>query len=313
MLATLVSSIPSNQADFGFEYKWDGVRALAYFDGRSLVLESRNLIDITMRYPELSGLGEQLGRPAVLDGEIIGLDAAGRVSFGALQHRMHLSRAADVVRAARQVPVAYMIFDVLHLGEHSLMDVSYRLRRQVLEGLGLDGPSWKIALGCEGDGDAILESARENQLEGIMAKRLDSPYLPGQRTDLWLKIKLVRRQEFVIGGWLPMIGRSDMVGSLLVGYHEDGGGALRYAGNVGTGFSDLQRAELKRMLEGAARAGSPFHDRLPGTQRQARFCEPKFVGEVAFTEWTADGHIRHPSFKGLRTDKDAGEVVREEK
>ncbi len=314
MLATL-STMPARQEQFGFEYKWDGVRAVAYWDGRRLTLESRNLIDITMRYPELTALGGQLGRHrAVLDGEIVALARGGGVSFGELQRRMHLSDPADVERAMKDVTICYMLFDLLHLDGRSLMSQPYRVRRGELASLGLGGDAVCMSPWQAGGGDAMFQAARDQRLEGIMAKRLDSPYVPGGRTGYWLKIKLTRRQEFVIGGWVPLNGvNMGCVGALLVGYYGRRGAAgekLLFAGGVGTGFSDADRRTLRQMLAPLGVAASPFNVARP--RPGALFVRPQLVVEVEYREWTHLGTLRHPSFKGVRMDKDPFDVVREE-
>lgn len=317
MLATL-SSMPGEADRYAFEYKWDGVRALLYWDGRRLRLESRNLLDITAQYPELHGIAAQLG-PArvVLDGEIVALDAQGRVSFSELQRRMHVMAPADVRRRMDRTPVFYMIFDLLYLDGQYLLALPYQERRDLLEQLSLDGPAWRMSPSCPGGGEAVLQAAQENHLEGVMAKRIDSPYTPGRRSDLWLKIKIVQRQEFVIGGWMPLAGdRTDMIGALLVGCYDHEpearaapGGRLIYAGSVGTGYSDSDRRRLAEALHRRFRPDSPFATPVP--RRGAIFARPELVCEVEFREWTHLGTLRHPSFKGLRLDKPAGLVIKE--
>src|SRR5690606_29168877 len=184
-------------------------------------------------------------------------------------------------------------------------------RRRELERLNLRGASWQTPPAHRAEGEAMLEAARRTQLEGVIAKRVDSPYLPGVRSDLWRKVKLLNRQEFVIGGWLPMQGTDD-VGSLLVGYYGDQGAALRYAGKVGTGFDAAERARLKRLFEQRRRRSSPFAGVVRGAGvRGARFVEPDLVAEVEFYEWTHDNRLRQPSYKGLRADKRALDVRRE--
>ncbi len=293
-----------------YEVKWDGVRAICFSEPGRMRFESRNLNDITASYPELSRLNRALGaRTAVLDGEIVAFDDQGRPSFSVLQQRMHVAGDATARRRAREHPVTYVIFDLLYLEGRSLLDLPYAERRERLEALGLEGPHWQVPPTLRGEGAALLEVARGTGLEGIVAKRLDCPYRPGQRTPAWRKIKVTHRQELVVGGWLPGEGkRRDRLGALLVGVH-DPDGTLRYAGRVGTGFDARELDELGARLAERARPSSPF----AGTQppRTARFVEPDLVAEVEFSEWTPDGMLRHPSYKGLRADKPAAEVVRE--
>lgn len=308
MLAT-TGSLPARQDEWVFEIKWDGVRALCYIDGGVLHMESRNLLDITPRYPELHGLAAALqGRDAVLDGEVVAFDAEGRPSFGTLQQRMHVADERAVHRLVHDVPVVLMVFDVLWLDGRSLMDEPWTARRQALESLGLDDAAWRVSTAWPGQGEELLAASREKGLEGIMAKKMNSPYEAGRRSRGWIKIKNVARQEVVVGGWLEGSGnRTGRLGALIVGYYD--GGALRLAGKVGTGFADRDLADMGARLAGLARDTSPFADKVPW--RAAHFVEPELVGEVEFTEWTRAGTLRHPSWKGLRMDKSPQEVVRE--
>ncbi|MGO9902062.1 MAG: DNA ligase D [Solirubrobacteraceae bacterium] len=304
--------LPDAQEQWSFEVKWDGVRAIAYAQPGRLRLESRNGREITDSYPEVRGLLRDLGmRAAVLDGEIVAFDAAGRPSFEVLQRRMHVSAPAAVRRLAASTPVVYAIFDLVHLDGRSLTELPYVERRDALAKLELNGPAWRVPEAHAGEGAALLEATATAGLEGIVAKRLDSRYSPGARNGAWLKIKHTRRQELVIGGWLPGAGkRTQRIGALLMGYHEDGG--LRYAGRVGTGFTELTLADLAARLAPLRRPDSPF-TLAPKLPREAQFVEPGLVAEVEFTEWTSDGVMRAPSYKGLRDDKDSAQVVREDK
>ncbi len=304
--------LPAEDSGWGLEIKWDGVRAIAYSTPGELRLESRNLNEITDSYPELARLGRSLGsHQAVLDGEIVAFGGDGRPSFGALQQRMHVASRDVARRLAKDTPVTYMIFDLLWLDGHSLMGLPYTERRARLAELGLSGESWQTPEHVVGNGRALLRASVEQRLEGIVAKRLDSTYAPGRRPGSWIKIKTMGRQEFVIAGWLPGKGRrSETIGALLLGVHETGGG-LRYVGRVGTGFSDRELARLEAALAPLRREDSPFTagERPP---RESRFAEPRLVAEVEFAEWTSAGNIRHPSYKGLREDKDPLAVVRED-
>jgi len=313
MKATL-AKLPADDDGWGYEIKWDGVRAIAYCERGRLHLESRSLREITAQYPEIRPLLLELGgRPAVLDGELVAYDEQGRPSFQALQGRIHLASEAEIRRRARDTPVTYVIFDLLYLDGRTLFELPYEERRAELEALGLAGESWQTPAYHRGDGAALLKASKEQRLEGIVAKRLDSPYRPGKRSREWLKIKNVRAQEMVIGGWLPGKGRrSGELGALVIGYHEDGEGegALRYAGKVGTGFAARDLKLLRERLEPLATDASPFGGRQP--PKETAFVRPELVCEVEFSEWTNAGTLRHPSYKGLRTDKPASEVVREE-
>jgi bifunctional non-homologous end joining protein LigD len=310
MLARLSANLPRDDDRWGYEFKWDGIRAVMHCSGGRMRLQSRKLEDVTRRYPELGGLCEQSqGRELVVDGEVIALDATGRPSFEALQERMGLNTDAEVKRKAREVPVFYMIFDVLYLDGRSTMGLPYRDRRNLLARLALKGGNWQTPDYQPGDGKTMLEASVNARLEGVVAKRLDSAYEPGRRTGDWLKVKNHQRQELVIGGWLPGEGRRHgHVGALLVGYHE--GDDFVYAGKVGTGFTDKTLAQLASLLEPRRRDTSPF---TAGARppRASIFVEPELVAEVEFTEWTQQGQLRHPSFKGMRNDKPAQQVVRE--
>jgi bifunctional non-homologous end joining protein LigD len=292
--------LPRDDHRWAYEIKWDGVRAIGYVDGGRLRLASRNGRDITPRYPELRELGRVLaGHEAVLDGEVVAFDADGRPSFQRLQGRMHLTSDHVVRRLAQSEPVAYVLFDLLWLDGHSLLGLPYSERRERLLELGLSGPTWQTPASHVGDGAAMLEASRARGLEGIIAKRLDSPYTPGRRPGTWVKVKNVRATEVVIGGWLEGEGRrSGRLGALVVGYHEDG--ALRYAGRVGTGFDEAELNRLGGLLAPLARADSPFEGRQP--PRETHFVEPELVAAVNYGEWTQARTLRHPVYKGLRDD-----------
>jgi bifunctional non-homologous end joining protein LigD len=313
MKATL-AKLPRDDSAYAFEIKWDGVRAIAYCEPGHVRLESRNLRDITVAYPEVRRLAEALGgRAVMLDGELVAFDPDGRPSFQQLQRRMHLRDEAEIKRRSATVPVTYVVFDLLYLEGRSLLGLSYEERRAELEELGLDGPAWQTPSYHRGDGAALLALSRERGLEGVIAKRLRSPYAPGRRSRDWLKIKNTRSQEVVIGGWLPGKGRREgELGALLAGYYERDGDErrLRYAGKVGTGFAEPDLRLLRERLEPLAIDESPFEGRQP--QRGANFVAPELVAEIEFSEWTSAGTLRHPSYKGLRDDKPAIDVVREE-
>lgn len=309
MLATS-GPLPRDDDAFAYEIKWDGVRAVSYIRDGAIHVESRNLNDITNRYPEIHGITEALGgRAAVLDGEVVAFDESGRPSFGHLQRRMHLANEFEVRRLMGEVPIAYVLFDVLWADGRSTMGLSYRERRDVLQELVPEpGACWKISTPHYGEGAALRDAAEQQGLEGIVAKRADSIYEPGRRSRNWLKIKLQKRQEMVIGGWLPGEGhRTGKLGALVIGYYDETG--LRFAGKVGTGFTEKTLQSLGQQLAGLAREDSPFVDKVPW--KLARFVEPKLIAEIEYTEWTQGSTLRHPSFKGLRDDKDPKDVGRD--
>jgi bifunctional non-homologous end joining protein LigD len=314
MLAT-PGALPVDDEAWAYEFKWDGVRAISYVDGGRVRAVSRNGNDLTASFPELRALGERLGaRQAVTDGEIVALDHDGRPRFQLLQPRLHASDPKKATRLSSEQPASYVIFDLLYLDGELLLSLPYAERRRRLEALGLTpdrSGSWSVSPRFGGPGSDVLRASREQGLEGIVAKRLDSPYLPGKRSTSWTKIKNTRMQEVVVGGWTPGEGhRRGRVGSLLLGIPSDEG--LRYVGQVGTGFSDAALADLAERLDGLASGDNPFSDAVPPRYRDAAtWTVPTLVGEVSFSEWTKDGRMRHPSWRGLRADKDPREVRRE--
>jgi bifunctional non-homologous end joining protein LigD len=303
-------TLPREESRWSFEVKWDGVRAIAYIKPGRLRLESRNLNEITGAYPEVRGILRDLGmREAVLDGEIVAFDEGGKPSFQRLQRRMHVTSPSAVRRLSSSTPVVYAIFDLLYLDGRSLVALPYQQRRARLDELGLGGPAWRVPAAHLGRGRALLDATEAQGLEGIVAKRLDSRYEPGRRTGAWIKIKHTRRQELVICGWLPGEGRrTDRIGALLMGVWEQG--RLRYAGRVGTGFTERTLIDLAGRLAPLRRDDSPLH-KAPKLPRNAVFVEPELVAEIEFREWTSEGVMRAPSYQGLRDDKPATEVVRE--
>jgi len=312
MMAQL-GKLPRDDERWAFEVKWDGVRAICHSEPGRMRLNSRNLLDITPRYPELGRLNRALSHHrAILDGEVVALDAEGKPSFGALQRRMHVASESAVRRLARELPVTYVLFDLLWLDGHSLMDLSYEERRARLAELHLeDGERWRVPDYVVGHGAQLLAATEQQGLEGVIAKRLDSTYEPGRRSQSWVKVKNLYRQEVVVGGWVPGDGRRrDRIGALLVGVWE--GDELRHIGRVGTGFTEAELDRVAKLLGPHVRDGSPFAPGGPKIPRNAVFVEPRFVAEVEFREWTEGGQLRAPSYKGLRDDKDADLVVRED-
>jgi bifunctional non-homologous end joining protein LigD len=312
MLARLSTPPADEDEDWAYEVKWDGVRAIARSEPGRIHFVSRNGNDVTAAYPELRALNRALGsREAMLDGEIIAFDTNGRPSFEALAPRMHQRGESAIRRLMHSTPVTYVIFDLLWLDGHSLTDLPYSERRARLQDLDLNDEHWRTPPyhSGPGEGRALLHATRTQGLEGILAKRLDSRYVPGGRESTWLKLKHHRRQEVVICGWHEGKGaRAARIGALDLGvYDEDD--ALRYAGQVGTGFDEAELDRLAALLAPLERDESPFTGRQP--PRGIHFVAPELVCEVEFSEWTQAGQLRQASYKGLREDKPAEDVTRE--
>ena len=314
MLA-ITGELPLTDAGWAYEVKWDGIRAVVYADRGQVRALSRNDKDLLGSFPELAEAGALLpGRQAVLDGEVVALDERGRPSFELLQQRMHLTGAARVARRAREIPAGYVVFDVLHLDGAALLPLSYDQRREVLAGLALAGRSVLTGDSFAGvPGRELAASLRRGGFEGVVAKRRDSPYRPGRRSSEWRKVKNFATQEVVIGGWTEGEGnRAGSLGALLMGIPD--GLLLNYAGKVGTGFTAATRADLMRRLAPLARAVSPFAQPLDRAEAAAaHYVRPVIVGEVRYRERTGDGRLRHPSWRGLRPDKDPAEVRLEDR
>jgi len=300
MLARTAKQLPVGE-NWAYEIKWDGVRAIGYAEGGRLKLESRNGNNITPRYPELRALGRALGaHEAILDGEVVALDAQGRPSFQRLQRRMHLTSEGMVRRLSQSEPVVYMIFDLLWLDGHSLMGLTYDERRERLASLALSGPTWQAPAHHVGNGAALLEASKAQGLEGLVAKRRDCPYAPGRRSTGWVKVKNVRNTDVVVGGWVGGDGgRTGKIGALVIGFTTDDGD-LRYAGKVGTGFNEAELKRLQGIVDPLARESSPFTGTQP--EKATHFIEPVLVASVDYGDITEVGTLRHPVYQGLRDD-----------
>ncbi|WP_225878336.1 non-homologous end-joining DNA ligase [Spongiactinospora rosea] len=297
-------ALPTDGSRYALEIKWDGIRAIVYKDYQDpqVRITGRHAADYTSRYPEVAGLAVDLaGHRVVLDGELVAFDRTGRPAFQRLQRRMHVT---DPGRLAEFVPVTYLPFDLLHLDGYDLFDVPYLDRRDLLERLGIDIPPR-----FPGDATELLTISREQGLEGVIAKRLDSPYRPGRRSDWWIKVKNLDTRDVVIGGWRPGRGRrAGGVGSLLMGAF--GGRGLVYVGHVGTGFTDAALNDLHARLAPLETEESPFAVPVPPEiARGSRWVRPELVGEVAFTVWTEERRLRNAVWRGLRPDKVPAEVI----
>lgn len=301
MLASLAAK-PFDSPDFLFEVKWDGVRTLCFCDGSSTRLFSRSGREVTHQYPEFAGLHEQVGASnAVIDAEIVAMDANGRPSFERLQSRINLSRPNDIKRAVDKVSLDLVCFDIVHLNGRWIGDQPLSERTESLSKTVSFEERVMRSEPIAEHGDALFRAARERNLEGIVAKKSSSLYLPGKRSREWLKIKVVQNADCVIGGWTSGQGRrGGSLGALLVGIYE--GDDLRYIGSVGTGFTDKALHDVQRELQAIASDTSPFSEKIPG--KGIRWVRPKIVCEVEYRELTAGFRFRAPSFKGLRPDKD---------
>ena len=312
MLATLTDAAHfGDESGWAFEMKWDGVRTVAYLAAGRVKLLSRKGRDDTKAYFDVADALPKINvKTAILDGEVVVTDAAGRPNFGLLQHRINLTKPADIERTAKTYPAQLMLFDILELNGQSLIKKTYQERREILENLIPPEPGSRIQVPpiFEGDLRAALETADQLRLEGVVAKRRNSIYQPGRRTHTWLKIKLHRAQEVVIGGWREGQGRrGGGVGSLLMGVPTEAG--LHYVGRVGSGFNDRQLDDIQAKLEKLTRKTSAFIDVPREDARDAHWVTPSLVGEVTYGELTEPGRLRHPVWRGLRPDKSPDEVV----
>jgi bifunctional non-homologous end joining protein LigD len=307
MLATL-GSLPTD-GEWGYEFKWDGVRAIAYVDGDDLRLVTRNNVDVTQTYPELGAMRAVLaGRRAVLDGEIVALGRAGVPSFAALQQRMRTPVPTAV--AVRAKPVRFYLFDLLYLDGTDLTPLPYVERRDALQRLNITGEPVDTPPYWTGDaGPALLDAAKELRLEGVIAKQLASPYQPGRRSSAWIKAPLVNTAEVLVAGYKTGgRRRSTTIASLLVGMY-DANDRLSYVGQVSTGFNEEALRDLQQRLEALRQPDSSFDTAVPRQHgRQAEWVRPVLVGDVTFRSWTPDRRLRQPSWKGLRPDRNATDV-----
>ena len=319
MLATVGSTLPPGDG-WAFEPKYDGIRIIAMVAADRVQLLSRNGIDKAAQFPEvvdaLRLFSRRRGAAIVLDGELVGIAGGNLGRFQSMQARVHERNAVAITARTESQPVALMAFDLLHDGARSLVNESWTVRRTALEGAlrSVQGSGMTkrdaLQLGevVRADGAALLRRAAAAGWEGIMAKRASARYAPGVRSRDWLKLKLERQQEFVIGGYTEPRNTRPHLGALLLGYFD--GGELQYAGHVGTGFTHAELARIYRQLRALERASSPFRT-TPVTNAPAHWVRPSLIAEVRFNEWTNDGHLRQPVYLGLRTDKSAGDIVRE--
>jgi bifunctional non-homologous end joining protein LigD len=281
--------------DWIYERKLDGIRCVAIKADRRVRLLSRNDLSLNGRFPEVvEALEKDPATDLVLDGEVVAFDGA-QTSFARLQQR-----------GERPTPVFFYVFDLLHLSGHDTTALPLRARKALLRrALAFHGPV-RLTPHRNRDGEALFREACRKRWEGLIAKRADSPYTHGRSRD-WLKFKCSAEQELVIGGFTAPQGSRTELGALLLGHFEDG--RLRYAGKVGTGFTQATLGDLAARLEPLRQDESPFADDV--RERRVTWVQPRLVAQVGFSEWTRDGRLRHPRFLGLRDDKAAGEVLRE--
>jgi bifunctional non-homologous end joining protein LigD len=307
MAATLApdARLPTGDADWVFEHKLDGVRVLAWVVDGAVTLLSRNRIHQEDVYPEVvDDLADAVMADAVIDGEVVAYDDDGRATFSRLQQRIHVHSEARSRRSP--VRVTFVAFDLLWVAGRDVRDLPLRDRKTLLaQVLDPDG-AVEQAEALAGDGTDLLETARDQGWEGLIAKRVDSRY-QGRRSRDWLKLKVVREQEMVIVGFTPPSGGRVAIGALLLGYHDDTG--LRYGGKVGTGFTERMLRDLKQRLEAIEVDAAPVYD--PPRLKDARWVRPELVAQVGYGDWSTAGRLRHPRYFGLRTDKDPADVVRE--
>jgi bifunctional non-homologous end joining protein LigD len=304
MMASL-GQMPSGSG-WSYELKWDGIRVIAEVDDGVCRLWSRNSHDVSGGYPELLGLADAPGLrlPAVLDGEIVTLDEHGAPSFGLLQRRMHVRDPRQLRHLITEVPVSVRLFDVLRFDGKWLLEATYDDRRGLLDSLDIGDPFWEIPPALQDGSEALDRSAAEG-LEGVVAKRRKSRYLPGRRSSDWIKIKPVQTRDVVLLGWHPGEGnREGMIGSFYCGAYTEPGGELVLIGKVGSGLDfatlDMLSAELAGLeidRPSFDPSGIPMTDR-----RRAHWLDPVLVAEVTFSGWGGDGRLRHPVWRGLRLD-----------
>jgi len=296
MLATLVEQ-PFSDPNWLFEIKWDGVRAMAWIADGGLTLRSRNNIDITARYPELAALPMKFaGREAILDGEIVALDARGRGDFQRLQERMHVRAPGE--KQVREVPVVYFAFDLLYCDGYDLREAPLLERKQLLQRMLNANDRFRYADHQPEHGKELYELAKETGLEGIVAKRADSRYMSDRSTS-WAKLKVSQTLDAVVGGWTEARTEAIPFGSLLLGLYE--GKKLRFIGHVGSGFDAKRHAELSAKFKELREAASPFES-VPETNEKPFWVKPQLVARVKFGGWTQEKYLRHPVFHGLRED-----------
>jgi bifunctional non-homologous end joining protein LigD len=307
MMAQISDRVPKG-GDWLFEVKWDGVRAIAFIENETVRLQSRTGNRCERQYPELSAIPHQIAAEnAILDGEIAILDSKGVSQFHLIQPRIMNADPNSVAHMSRSIPAVYFVFDLLYLDGYDLRGVRLDERRRLLEEIVAPDPFIRISAAFPGAGEEMLDAARDNGLEGLLAKRASSCY-EAKRSSEWLKIKIVNQQEFVIGGFTEPQGDRSHFGALVLGLYEDG--KLNWAGNVGTGFDQKTLAFLYSRLEPLITAKCPFAER-PKPDRGMTWVKPELLAQVKFTQWTQDKRLRAPVYLGLREDVKPEQATRE--
>ncbi len=310
MLATLIDK-PFDDEDWLYEIKWDGYRAIAFIDGKSVRLVSRNQNDLTAAYPELHAIPDHIQtRTAILDGEIVALDEQGRSSFSLMQQRTGVGEGGRRIRRTRDdIPVVYYVFDVLYADGYDVTQVDLEKRKQLLASMLISNDLVRYSDHYVGNGTALFEAAAQRGLEGIIAKRRRSCYVQ-KRSSEWLKVKIVRRQECVIGGYTAPRGSRENFGSIVLGLYDDQG-RLVPIGQAGSGFNEQTHTDMWKRLQALKTDRNPFFGKVE-SDRSVHFVRPELVAEIKFSDWTHEGHsgavkMRAPVFQGLRMDKKASE------
>jgi bifunctional non-homologous end joining protein LigD len=305
MLATLVDE-PFNSADWLYEVKWDGFRAIAYLQDGRVQLFSRNQNELTDEFPEMQELSKRLeGQNVIVDGEVCALDEQGRPSFSLMQQRSGFTEPGRKGAAKRSVKIVYYAFDLLYLDSYSLFRVDLQKRKELLAARLSASDIVRYSEHFD-DGLALYEAAKSRGLEGIVAKRRASCYLQ-KRSREWLKMKITRQQECVIGGYTDPRGAREHFGSIVLGLYDDKG-RLIHVGNAGTGFNQENAEDLWRRMKKLETGKSPFYGKVEASRR-VHFLKPELVAEIKFSEWTHEGKMRAPVFQGLRFDKSPRECV----
>jgi DNA ligase D-like protein (predicted ligase) len=310
MLLTLIEK-PFDDPQWLFEPKYDGLRVLARMDGREVKLISRNGKLQNLQFPDIEqGLLEAVKESAVVDGEMVCLDERGRSSFRKLQQRLHLLDKDEIRRRAQTYPAYFYVFDILYWDGYELTSLPLERRKQVLSNAVRWSDRIRMTPDTPARGIAMFREASRNHEEGIVGKHLGSTYV-GIRSKEWVKIKCISGQEFVIGGWTDPQRSRVGLGAILVGYFTDDGKHFVYAGKVGTGFARETLVDLAQRLGEISQQRSAFDGGDPPQGSDVHWVKPRLVAEIAFGEWTQNGLLRQPRFEGLRTDKNAEDVVRE--